>query len=131
MRRDNDLSSYLCRAAKAANCLAHQLNGTNRVIGFQVKSELVSALLVAFEALIRVNGVRDGILGLDILTDPPARLHIPLSALRPEAQEVACRLAICAPAVGPLGARIKPEQRQSLNKLTSRPCKVNVRKEDN
>ena len=120
MRRSNDLSSYLCCAAKAANCLAHQLSGPNRAIGFQLKSELVSALLVAFEGLIRVNGVRDGVLGLDILTDPPARLHIPVSTLRPEAQVVARRLARFAPAVSPLFERISTEQREKLARCASR-----------
>jgi len=117
MSKNDDLSLSLCRAAKAINFLAHQLGGTNRAIGFQVKSELVSALLVAFEGVVKVNGVRDGILGLDIMTEPAARLHVPLSALRPEAQIVARRLASCAPAVGTLRERLNADQSQSLANL--------------
>ncbi len=108
MRQNKRLSWYLCRAAKAANLLAHQLSGNQRSIGFQVKADIISFLLVAFDELVKVNGVRDNILGLDVLADgAPVRLHIPLSALRPDAQAIALRLARNAPAVAPLGEVIK------------------------
>jgi hypothetical protein len=117
MSRNKNLPSYLCRAAKAVNCLAHQLNGAQRSIGFQVKADLISMLLVAFDGngLVRVNGVREGILGLDIVADEGrVRLHIPLCDLSPDAQLIARRLSSGAPAVGPLADRLKPEQHKCL-----------------
>src|ERR1022692_2568623 len=115
MGQNDDLFACLCRAASAVNYLAHQLGGANRGVGFQVKSELCSAVLMGFEDQIKVNGIRGGILGLD-LTDS-VRLHCPITALRPEARAIARRKARSAPAVSPIRDLLNPAQLQGLASL--------------
>jgi hypothetical protein len=77
----------LAKAVHMVNRLAKMLDGSGRYVAYQAKASLCSALIIAGAA--RPNGVQDNrIVGLDILTVPITRVHIPLQHLSWEAQAV-------------------------------------------
>ncbi len=88
----------LCRVATLSNSLAHQLTGRARVLAFKIKAEACSSLILNGGAV--VNGVwPTGIVALDLLSDPVARVHVPRAHLSPAARVAVIRQASTAPAV--------------------------------
>ena len=75
----------LCQVAWLSNALAKQLTGTERALAYQIKAEACSSLII--EGGASVNGIwPNGIIALSLLSDPPSRIHIPRSHLRPDAR---------------------------------------------
>ena len=98
----------LCRVAELANYLAKQLSGPARTLAYRIKAEACSSLILTGGAT--VNGVwPDGIVALDLASDPPARLHVRKSHLTPAAREALMPQAASAPVVERLGDRFGQE----------------------
>jgi hypothetical protein len=92
-----DQLQALCRLATLSNYLAKKLDGYDRALAYRLKTEALSALITGGWAT--PNGAPvQGIVGLDIASNPPARLHIPLHYLSPEARTRVCeQLHLIAP----------------------------------
>jgi hypothetical protein len=110
----------LSHAAHAANRLAHSLTGPDRACAFSLKSSILNVLILC-EGAVRINGKHDNIVGLDIiLSEPPSRLHCPVSSLSPEAQAIVRRQPKSIPAMAPLSARLNEDQLRSIEDHFSR-----------
>jgi hypothetical protein len=71
-----DLRETLCRVARTANRLAKVSFGRNRAEAYKIKVAALNSLIERGWAI--ANGIdRDGVVGLDIASDNPLRLHIP------------------------------------------------------
>lgn len=109
----NGAHQTLSHVAHMANRLAKQLSGPDQALAYQIKAAACSALIIDGSA--SVNGVRaNDILALDILSNPPSRLHIPLMKLQAEARARVRSLIDSAPAVAPLSECRGSEQLQSF-----------------
>jgi hypothetical protein len=109
----NGAIQTLSHVAFLANRLAKQLSGRDRALAYQIKSAALSALILAGAA--NPNGLRpDATVGLDLLSDPQCRLHVPISQLQPEAQAIVRRQTGSIPRVASLAERLTPEQMNSL-----------------
>jgi len=89
----------LARCARFANALAKCLDRTpHRVLAYRIKCAALSGLILRGWAT--PNGVYpDGTVGIDIHSDPPSRLHVPLVYLDPDAQAVINGAASTTPAI--------------------------------
>jgi hypothetical protein len=91
----------LCEVARISNWLAKRLTGSEREQAYRIKDHAISSLIVGGWAFVNGKRVNDTI-GLEFPTDPPTRLHIPLTHLRPEARARVLKSASSAPVVAPL-----------------------------
>jgi len=82
-----DSLEILRQAAKLSNFLAHQLEGTNQDIAFEAKTKLASISIIEGHAQPN-DYYAYGIVGIDIGSDPPTRLHLPLNKLEPAARRI-------------------------------------------
>jgi hypothetical protein len=108
----------LCQVAFVANRLAKQLSGRNRALAYEIKSSIVSLLIVAGVA--SANGIRpDATVGLDIDVGdrPRTRLHVPLSELQPAARAIIEEQIEDVPTVSPLASRLSSDQLSRLAAL--------------
>lgn len=109
----------LAHAAHLANSLAKQLKGNHKLLAHRIKAECVNALVLSNACI--PNGVRaDAILGLDILSNPPSPIHIPLWHLQPEAQAMMRRSVTSVQAKAPLSQRLGPDQLQAFQQNGNR-----------
>jgi hypothetical protein len=96
----------LCEVAQMSSWLAKRLAGSERVQAYRIKSRAISSLILAGFA--RVNGVRaNGTVALEFPTDPPTRLHTPLTHLCLAARARIVEGAATAPVVAPLSELAK------------------------
>jgi len=108
----------LGHVAHLANHLAHQLTGEDRAIAYQIKSSILSFLIVSGAA--DVKCIRpDNTVCLDILTDPQVcrRMHAPVSQLQSDAQVIVRRKGRSIRTVAPLSQCINANQLRSLKTL--------------
>jgi len=109
------LIDTLCRLAKISNHAAKKLNGPGRTWAYRVKCEILSTLIVA--GMVRLTGKwPNGILALDIISDSPLRLHVPLNELRPEAQTLIASLSAAVPCTAPLHEHLTNKSHATVNK---------------
>ena len=108
----------LSHVAHLANSLAKKLRGPKRADAYHIKDVALSALIL--DGAVKVNGTRaKAVVGLDILSDPPSRLHIPLSRLQPEAQALLRKCVTSVPAKAPLFQCLSPDQLQAFHQSGS------------
>ena len=106
----------LSHVAHLANSLAKKLRGPKRADAYHIKDVALSALILY--GAVKVNGtLTNAILGLDILTDPPSRIHIKLSDLQPEAQALIRKSVTSVPAKAPLFQLLSPDQLQAFHRI--------------
>ncbi len=99
--------SIVCAALRRSNHLAKQLTGLQQYDAYRTKADLVSVLVLAGCA--KVNGIQaHGVVGLNVLSEPIARVHVPLRHLHPDAQIILYQQMTSALDVAPLA---KDDQR--------------------
>ena len=96
----------LRNVARLSNNLAKQVTGAARTLAYKIKAEAISSLIVAGGA--SMNGIwPGGIIALDLVGIPAARLHIRRSHLTREAREFLDYQAASVPAVYRLGDHVQ------------------------
>ena len=100
----------LCKVARLSNVLAKKLTGPAQTLAYRIKAEACSSLLLAGRA--DMNGVWPGdIVALNVLGNPPSRIHIRRSHLTRQAREIVDRAAGSVPAVSRLGDSVDIQRR--------------------
>ena len=106
----------LSKAAHEVNSLAKRLKGPDRRAGYSVKAGILNALVLI--GATRVNGISaDNIVGLDILTEPPTRLHIPLWVFEDDVRVEIMKEIESAHVVASLRDRLGLEQARRIRDL--------------
>lgn len=92
----------LRNVATLSNLLAKRLTGETRTLAYRIKAEALSSLIVAGGA--RMTGIwPSGIIALNLVGNPAARLHIRRSHLTREARKLLDCQAAFVPTVCRLG----------------------------